>query len=432
MQKKIIKVGVIGAGIVGAGAIETLLQRGEILQRRSGVRVELAAVAEIDRAKAIATGANEKIIVDDYLKITTNPEIDIVVELIGGTTIAKKIVSSALENGKAVVTANKALLAESGVELFALAQEKRAPIAFEAAVGGGIPCIQAIRDGLNSNNFSSFIGILNGTCNYILTEMVTHGADYASALKKAQDLGFAEANPRTDVEGFDTGHKLALLSALVFETRIDFNQLSISGIANITKIDIVSTKELGYIIKLLAIGKVIDGRLFLAVYPALLNEWHILAGVKGSLNAVSLYGDLVQESILIGRGAGKLPTASAVVSDIVNVAKMLCSELDDFSWLPPNKPHFKLAPLSDYITRYYLRFTVADSVGVLAKITGALSAHNVGIASLVQREDNDQNGQATIIAITDIARDGDVRTAVAEIDRHEFSRAETAMYRIES
>jgi homoserine dehydrogenase len=431
MAHKTIKVAVVGAGTVGGGTIETLLQRGEILRRRSGVTVELAAVVELDRAKALAAGAPENLILDDFAKVTADPEIDIVVELIGGTGVAEKIIKAALENGKAVVTANKALIAEKGLALFELARKHRVPLAFEAAVGGGIPCIQAIRDGLNSNNFSSCVGILNGTCNYILTEMISQGQSYDDALKQAQALGFAEANPRTDVEGFDTGHKLAILSALGFETWIDFDRLPICGISGISATDIASTKEMGYVIKLLAIGKVVNDRLFLSVHPGLLNEWHVLAGVHGSLNAISLFGDLVQESVLIGRGAGKYPTASAVVSDIISVAKMLCTELDSFSWLPQKHPHFALAEMADYTTRYYLRFTVADAVGVLAQIAGALSARNVGIASVVQRESNDAQGCATIIAITDIAREGDVQTAINEIDRQQFSRAKTSLFRIE-
>lgn len=431
MQPQTIKVGVIGAGTVGSGTIEILLQRAEMLFRRSGARVELAAVAELDKAKALATGAPEKIIVDDFTKVTTNPEIDIVVELIGGTGIAEKIVKSALENGKAVVTANKALLAEKGKALFALAREKKAPLAFEAAVGGGIPCIQAIRDGLNSNNFLSCLGILNGTCNYILTEMTTKGQSYADSLKQAQALGFAEANPRTDVEGFDTGHKLALLSALAFETWIDFDKLPIEGITGITDFDMESAKEMGYVIKLLAIGKVLDNKLFLAVQPGLISQKSILAGVNGSLNAVSLYGDTVKESVLIGHGAGKTPTACAVVSDIVNVAKIICSGAQEFSWLPQEKPQLALGDMNDCPARYYLRFTVENRVGVLAQIAGTLSQHNVGIASLLQPEKGDVDGYATVIAVTDTARTGDIREAVHSIDRMDYSKKPASLYVIE-
>ena len=431
MQQKTIKVGVVGAGTVGSGTIEILLNRRDILERRSGAKVELAAVAELNKEKALATGAPESIIVDDFAKLTGNPDIDIVVELIGGTGIAEKIVRSALENGKAVVTANKALLAEKGRALFALAREKQAPLAFEAAVGGGIPCIQAIRDGLNSNKFQSCVGILNGTCNYILTEMINKGQSYAECVKQAQALGYAEANPRTDVEGFDTGHKLALLSALAFETWIDFDSLPIQGITGITDADIASTTAMGYAIKLLAIGKVANGKLFLSVHPGLVSKGHVLAGVNGSLNAVSLYGDLVKESILIGRGAGKEPTACAVVSDVVHVAKMLCSGVSAFSWLPPEKPQLELADMADYETRYYLRFTVADKVGVLAQIAGELSERCVGIDSMLQPEAKSQIGCATVVCLTDVAREGSVMEAVRSIDRLEISKAPTSLYRIE-
>ncbi len=431
MDSKVIKVGVVGAGVVGSGTIETLLERSGILERRSGVKIELAAVAELDTERALATGASKEIIVGDYKEVTENPDIDIVVELVGGVGIAEAIVKSALENSKAVVTANKALLSEKGEALFALAREKNVPLAFEAAVGGGIPCILAIREGLNCNNFTSLLGILNGTCNYILTEMIHNGVEYQDCLKEAQELGFAEADPTTDVGGFDTGHKLALLSSLAFETNVDFSKMHIEGIDNVDLRDVSYAQEHGYTVKLLAVARPVDGKLYLSVHPALLPIEHSLAGVNGSLNAVSLYGDTVQESVLIGRGAGKMPTACAVVSDIVYVARSIkyCSDVP--CWVPPVESTYKLANMDDYQTRYYLRFMVDDKPGVIAKLAAELSNKGVSIASINQKEKQDGEGGVAILFITHTAREGDVQEALKAISTNSFIKCETVLLRIE-
>ena len=431
MESKVIKVGVVGAGVVGSGTIETLLERSELLERRSGVRIELAAVAELDTERALTTGASRDIIVGDYKEVTENPEIDIVVELVGGVGIAEAIVKSALENAKAVVTANKALLSEKGEGLFALAREKKVTLAFEAAVGGGIPCILSIREGLNCNNFTSLLGILNGTCNYILTEMIDNGVEYQDCLKEAQALGFAEANPITDVGGFDTGHKLALLSALAYETNVDFSQMHIEGIDTIDLRDVRYAQEQGYTVKLLAVARPVNDKLFLSVHPALLPEEHTLAGVHGSLNAVSLYGDVVEESVLVGRGAGKFPTACAVVSDIVSVARKLKYAPDMPGWVPPLNSSYTVASMDDYVTRYYLRFTVDDRPGVMAKIAAELSSVGVSIASVNQKEQHGVGGNVAVVFITHVAREGDIQQALASIDANDFVQSKTVLLRIE-
>ncbi len=431
MENKVIKVGVVGAGVVGSGTIETLLERSDLLERRSGVRVELAAVAELDTERALATGASRDIIVGDYKGVTENPDIDIVVELVGGVGIAEAIVRSALENSKAVVTANKALLSEKGDGLFALARENKVPLAFEAAVGGGIPCILAIREGLNSNNFTSLLGILNGTCNYILTEMIDNGVEYQDCLKEAQALGFAEADPTTDVGGFDTGHKLALLSALAFETNVEFDKMHIEGIDKVDLRDVRYAQEHGYTVKLLAVARPVDGKLFLSVHPALLPIEHTLAGVHGSLNAVSLYGDIVQESVLVGRGAGKMPTACAVVSDIVSVARNLKYSPQTPSWMPPVESSYELGNIADYITRYYLRFTVDDKSGVIATVAQELSKVGVSIASVNQKEQHEGEGDVAVVFITHTAREGDILKALEAINANDFIKSDTVLLRIE-
>ncbi len=429
MDNKVIKVGVVGAGVVGSGTIETLLKRVDLLERRSGVRVELASVAELDTQRALATGAAENIIVADYKQVTENPDIDIVVELVGGVGIAETIVKSALENSKSVVTANKALLSEKGKPLFDLAREKGVALAFEAAVGGGIPCILSIREGLNCNNFTSLLGILNGTCNYILTEMIEHGVEYEACLKEAQDLGFAEADPTTDVGGFDTGHKLALLSALAFETNVDFDKLHIEGIDKVDLTDVEYAQQHGYTVKLLAVARPVGNKLYLSVHPALLPFEHTLAGVHGSLNAVSLYGDIVEESVLVGRGAGKLPTACAVVSDIVSVARNLKYSPETPSWKPPLESNYELGSIADYVTRYYLRFTVSDQPGVMATIATELSKVGVSIASVTQNEHHGDD--VAVVFITHSAREGDIQSALAAIDRNDFVKSKTVLLRIE-
>ena len=431
MDNKIIRVGVVGAGVVGSGTIETLLERSALLERRSGVRIELAAVAELDTQRALATGAARDIIVGDYTDVTENPDIDIVVELVGGVGIAESIVKSALDNSKAVVTANKALLSEKGAGLFKLAREKQVSLAFEAAVGGGIPCLLAIREGLNCNNFTSLLGILNGTCNYILTEMIDNGVEYQECLKEAQALGFAEANPITDVGGFDTGHKLALLSALAFETNVEFSQMHIEGIDTIDLRDVRYAQEQGYTVKLLAVARPVEDTLFLSVHPALLPEEHTLAGVHGSLNAVSLYGDVVQESVLVGRGAGKFPTACAVVSDIVSVARKLKYSPQTPSWVPPLESSYTLGSMDDYVTRYYLRFSVDDRPGVIARIATELSSVGVSIASVNQKEQHGTDGNVAVVFITHEAREGDIQQALESIDANDFVQSKTVLLRIE-
>ena len=298
-------------------------------------------------------------------------------------------------------------------------------------MGGGIPCILSIREGLNCNNFTSLLGILNGTCNYILTEMIDNGVEYQDCLKEAQALGFAEANPITDVGGFDTGHKLALLSALAYETNVDFSQMHIEGIDTIDLRDVRYAQEQGYTVKLLAVARPVNDKLFLSVHPALLPEEHTLAGVHGSLNAVSLYGDVVEESVLVGRGAGKFPTACAVVSDIVSVARKLKYAPDMPGWVPPLNSSYTVASMDDYVTRYYLRFTVDDRPGVMAKIAAELSSVGVSIASVNQKEQHGVGGNVAVVFITHVAREGDIQQALASIDANDFVQSKTVLLRIE-
>lgn len=430
---KSVRVGVVGAGTVGSGTIEVLLQRADVLARRSGVPIELAGVADLDPERIRAAGVDDARMFEDYTSLTRDPEIDMIVELIGGTRTAEAVIRDAFEHGKAVVTANKALLAEKGDALFDLARTKALPLAFEAAVAGGIPVILAIRDGLICNHFLKLLGIVNGTCNYILSEMIEKGVAFDACLAEAQALGFAEADPTTDIGGFDAGHKLALLSALTFETKVDFDSMHIEGIKGIDLRDVEYAKLLGYTVRLLAVARPVGDTLFLSVHPALLAQDHPLAGVYGSMNAVALEGDIVMESMMYGRGAGKLPTASAVVSDIAAVARALRGLGPGSFWTPPEENAYTLGGMEDYRAHYYLRFEVTDKAGVLGRMTQALGAQGVSIGSMHQHvEDDNEDGQATVVMVTHNAREGDVRAALDVIAAQDYSLAPPVLYRIES
>lgn len=442
-------VGLVGAGVVGGGVAELLLSRQDILAKRTGVTPELVAVADMDMERAVAAGVPRDRVVNDFRKVVENPAVDIVVETIGGTGIAYEVVMAALDAGKHVVTANKALLAERGRDIFAKAAEKNRIVAFEAAVAGGIPLLLSLREGLVVNRMQSLLGIVNGTCNYILSEMTSQGISFADCLKEAQRLGFAEADPSADIDGKDSGHKLALLSALAFETWIDFPQLHIEGIRNIDDTDIKICASMGYTLKLLGVirtdpepamaedggkGEVAAGaRLFLSVHPALLKNKDPLASVSGSLNAVKTEGDAVMESMFLGRGAGRYPTASAVVSDIAALAKAAAYGGLGPRWLPPTKNAYQLAPIEDYRARYYLRFVVQDQPGVLGKITTVLGSNNVSIAAVHQFETDSSagDGTASVCLVSHQAREGDIRASLVGIAGMSLARGTPTVIRIE-
>ena len=421
----ICKIGIFGAGTVGGGVIQALLKRNDILQKRSGVELKLTKVAEPIRERALETGITEDILVNDYTQVTRANDVDVVVELIGGTTLAYQVVEDALLHGKAVVTANKALLAERGEPLFKLAQEKGLPIRFEASVAGAIPIILALREGLNANEFTSILGIVNGTCNYILTNMINQGREYADCLKEAQQLGFAEANPITDVGGYDSGHKLAILAEMAFDTKIDYSSMHISGIDNIDLQDVAFAQQLGYTIKLLAVARKKENTLFLSVHPSLLAKSHPLAAVSDSMNGIALMSDLAKESMFYGRGAGRYPTASAVLSDLVAQAKWG----NKGCWYLPSVEVFQTGKMSDYETRFYLRFDVEDKPNVLAKIATELGQRGVSIASVQQHEN--ANGCVPVIVTTHYAKEGDVKSALEAIEKMPATKGKPVLYRIE-
>lgn len=424
-------VGIIGFGTVGAGVAQCLLENGDVITRRDGIRLVLKRVADLD----ITTDRGVKI-PDGVL--TTNAmeaieESDIIVELVGGTTIAKTFILEALKRGKPVVTANKALLAKYGEEIFTVAEENGADVYYEASVGGGIPIIKSLREGFSGNRIRRMYGILNGTCNYILTRMERTGEDFEAVLKDAQKLGYAEANPSLDVDGFDTAHKTAILASLAYGKWFGMDPVYVEGITRITMDDIRSAASLGYKTKLLAIIKqdVETGTLEIRVHPTLIPENSMLAGVSDVFNAVSVDGDYVGNTLFYGRGAGRQATASAVVGDIVDVALNLA---DGARLRVPsyNKANLftKLTPMDEIETRCYLRFSVADKPGVLAKITNIFAAADISISSLIQNETKETD-TATLVIMTHKAKEAAIKSAISLIEKLDDITSSVKMIRIE-
>lgn len=420
MNKHIIKVGLFGLGTVGGGVAELLLQEEERLREVLGARLVLAKACDLDPKLAAQAGLPMDRFTTNAGDILNDPEIDIVVELIGGTTIAKDIVTSALKNGKPVVTANKALLATHGPQVFGLCQENNLRIAFEASVGGGIPLIRSIREGLAANKITSCLGILNGTCNYILSRMTAEGADFSDVLKEAQSLGYAEADPTFDIEGMDTAHKLAILAALATGRLPRLNEISVEGISGISAMDIAFAREIGFVIKLLAVFRCHGEHAELRVHPSLIDCNHLLASVNGPFNAVFAKGDWVGDIMLYGAGAGRRATASAVVSDILDLAREKLNNCTPAATSLgrarlKNAP-LKLTPISQLRGRYYFRFTALDKPGVLASIATILGNHGISIETVVQKGRQETGAAVPIIILTHEAREQDVQGALKEIN----------------
>ncbi|BDA77126.1 homoserine dehydrogenase [Leptospira kobayashii] len=407
---KQIRIGLVGVGTVGSGLLQLLEKNREIIKKRNNLDVQLVAIATRtpERAKAYTSLP----VSSDVISITTRPDVDIVVELIGGTTTAFDVVHSALTHGKTVITANKALLSEKGDELFSQAWKNGVELGFEAAVAGSIPIIRTLRDGLSSCEFEVLCGILNGTTNFILTKMEEENWDYSVALKKAQDLGFAEADPTFDVEGIDAGHKISLLSSLAFREKVPFGDLQVEGISKLKSIDILSSKSLGYRIKLLGISKKTSGGILTKVHPTLVPLNHPLANVMNEFNAV--YYKTVESGagMVTGKGAGALPTASAVLADLIFYA----SKFGVKDSIIENNifPKSKKAEEKENAARYYLRFSTLDKPGVLAEIAKVLGKNNISIASVQQKEVDKE--PVHVIVLTHSATEGDFKKSIQEID----------------
>ena len=421
---KPIKVGLLGIGTVGAGTFNVLLRNQEEIRRRAGRGIEISMVADLDTARATEITKGACRVVNDANLVVTDPEIDIVVELIGGYGIAKTLVLQAIANGKHVVTANKALLATHGNEIFKAAQEKGVMVAFEAAVAGGIPIIKALREGLTANRIEWVAGIINGTTNFILSEMRDKGLDFSTVLKEAQRLGYAEADPTFDIEGVDAAHKATIMSAIAFGIPVQFDKAHVEGITKLQATDIAYAEQLGYRIKLLGITKRVqlDGKdgIELRVHPTLIPAKRLIANVEGAMNAVLVHGDAIGATLYYGKGAGAEPTASAVIADLVDITRLATADTEHrvphLAFQPDAMSDIAIVPMSEITTSYYLRMRVADQPGVLADVTRILADASISIDAMLQKEPADGESQTDIIILTHQTQEKNVVAALAKIE----------------
>ncbi|MEE8434588.1 MAG: homoserine dehydrogenase, partial [bacterium] len=427
---RIIKIGLFGLGVVGTSVVSIIRKNQHLIQSRLGAGLEVtrAVVANPDKPRDISL---EGITVSaDPATILDDPEIDIVVELIGGIDIAGEIVLQALDRDKPVVTANKALLAERAREIFTKVYEKDLPIGLEASVAGGIPVLRSLKEGLSGDRIIEISGIVNGTCNYILSKMTAEGAPFDAVLAEAQSLGYAEADPTFDVEGFDAAHKLAILVNLAYGTMVNFKDIHVEGITGITPMDIEYAGLLGFTVKLLAIGKIHDDVVEARVHPALVANDHLLAAVNGVFNAVFLTGDNADATMSYGRGAGGAPTGSAVVSDIIDIARNqiagIRNKIPALSVIPEKLRDLEIMKMDRIRSEYYLRFQVFDRVGVLAQITRVMGENNISIQSMIQPALSDHpDDPVQVILITHQAREADIQKSLPEIARFDFIAGKT-------
>ncbi|MDQ2140034.1 homoserine dehydrogenase [Alcaligenaceae bacterium A4P071] len=428
------KVGLLGLGVVGGGTWNVLSRNAEEIARRAGRRIDITRIAVRDVAKARARLGDAVALSDQATDVVRDPEVDIVVELIGGIEPARTLVLEAIGNGKHIVTANKALLAKHGNEIFAAASAQGVMVAFEAAVAGGIPIIKAIREGLTANRIQWVAGIINGTTNYILSEMRSRGMSFGDALAEAQRLGYAEADPTFDVEGVDAAHKLTLLASMAFGVPVQFSKAHIEGISSLASEDIALAERLGYRIKLLGITKQRPDGIELRVHPALVPNDRLLANVEGAMNAVMVSGDAVGPTLYYGQGAGEEPTASAVVADLVDVTRLHTADpgnrVPHLGFQPDAMSDMPILPISQVITSYYLRLSVDDQPGVLADLARLLADLRISIGSMIQEPSGD--AAADIIFITHEAREGDVDQAIERIESLAFVRSKVTRLRIEN
>ena len=399
MNLKPIKVGLLGMGTVGSGVFTVLKRNQEEIFRRAGRSIEIAMVADLDTARAQAAAGPGVTVVADARAVIANPEIDIIIELIGGYGIARQLVLEAIAAGKHVVTANKALLAVHGTEIFAAAHQHGVMVAFEAAVAGGIPIIKALREGLTANRIEWIAGIINGTTNFILSEMRDKGLDFDVVLKEAQRLGYAEADPTFDIEGVDAAHKATLMSAIAFGIPVQFDKAYVEGITKLGAQDIKYAEQLGYRIKLLGITKRTAKGIELRVHPSLVPAKRLIANVEGAMNAVMVQGDAVGTTLYYGKGAGSEPTASAVIADLVDIARLHGAEaaqrVPHLAFQPQSMSDMPVLSMSEVVTSYYLRLNVADEAGVLAKVTGILAEAGISIDAMLQREADEVGGEGS-------------------------------------
>ncbi len=410
-------VAIVGCGTVGGSVALLLTNQRDVLAERIVPSIKLLHICDVDFSNARSLGLNESLLTDDLEAVLSDERVDVIVELIGGTTIAKTVIEKAIAAGKNVVTANKALLAYHGTELYALARANGVCIAFEASCAGGIPIIRALTDGLIANRIDAVYGIVNGTCNYILSEMTTKGSQYPDTLAQAQAAGLAEADPTLDVCGGDSAHKLAILASLAFGKQIDFDQIPVQGIDTLDLCDVEYGKELGYVVKLLAIAQRHRDGLCLRVRPEFISRDHPLAWVSGPFNAVSVYGHASGHTMHYGRGAGGMPTASAVLADIAAIATGLALKtFNNLRIWPDLCPPANQLPIDAVNSRYYIRANCQDRPGVLAQIASIFGENNISICSVLQHEESDSSAGVPLIITTYKAREANVRAAISQID----------------
>ena len=418
---KPINVGLLGIGTVGGGTYTVLSRNEEEITRRAGrpIRIVVVADKDVQRAKEVTQGKCR--VSDDAFAVVNDPEVDIVVELIGGCGVAKDLVLKAIHNGKHVVTANKALLAKHGNEIFLEAQRMRVMVAFEAAVAGGIPIIKALREGLAANRIEWIAGIINGTTNFILSEMRDKGLSFDSVLKEAQRLGYAEADPTFDIEGVDAAHKITILSALAFGTQMQFDQAYIEGISKLNAIDIKYAEQLGYRIKLLGITRRTPDGIELRVHPTLIPAKRLIANVEGAMNAVLVQGDAVGATLYYGKGAGAEPTASAVIADLVDVTRMHTADpgnrVPHLAFQPSQLVTLPILPMEQVESSYYLRLRVQDEPGVLADVTRALADERISIDAVIQKEPGEGEDEADLILLTHLTREKSINEAITRLEK---------------
>jgi homoserine dehydrogenase len=429
--RKQINIGLIGAGVVGGGVVKNLTRNADLIAERLGLRLHLKWVCDKDAARLAALPLPKTAKTDDAQRVLDDPDVQIVVELVGGTGFAKKLILDALGRGKIVVTANKALLAHDGEEIFAAAAKNKTNLFYEASVCGGIPIIKALREGFIANQFPLMYGIVNGTCNYILSRMSAEGEDFGDVLAEAQALGYAEADPGLDIDGIDSAHKATILASLAHGFWTGYDNAYVEGIRHISQMDIQEARELGYAIKLLAVIKSVDGAVEVRVHPTLIPQRHVLASVNSVFNAVAVRGDVVGDTMFYGRGAGADATSSAVIADLADAALNLRDgSVQRVPAFVSHRLHAKLRTIDEVESRYYLRLTVEDRAGVIAKIAKLLGDADISIASVLQRES--ETNIVPLIMMLHTAKDRAVREAIARIDRLDVVKDKTVVLRVES
>lgn len=431
-----IKVGIIGFGTIGSGVVKILASSKDIIRQRLGAEIEVAKIADLDVSSDRGVVVDSNLLTTDTKEVVDNPEVEIVVELMGGYEPARSLMLQAIAGGKHVVTANKALLAKHGDEIFSAVEDQQVAIGFEGAVAGAIPIIRSIREAFVANEITAIEGIVNGTANYILSKMSDEQCDFAVALKEAQEKGFAEADPTFDIEGIDSAHKISLLTRLAYGTPVNFDDITVQGISGISIDDIECAREFGYRIKLLAISKFNGESVDIRVHPAMIPQSHPMANVNGVLNAVRVCDNLMEENVLIGHGAGSLPTGSAVVADIVEQARDILSNnknrVASQSFLKNEMRSIPMMNIEEIDSEYFLRFSVLDNPGVLSRISGILGNHSIGILSVIQKGRCDQGKGVPLIMMTHRASEKNVQLALKEIDALDVVCEKSNLIRVEN